>query len=87
MKSKSDVRTELVKLIEELRVRESYRGPDPSPESTERLRGAAQALAWVLDSKKTKAPSSGPQSLWGYINAEAKNVSQEVRKATKAKRR
>jgi len=87
MRSKSEVRDELVKLIEELRIRESYSGEDPNPVSTERIRGAVQALAWVLDAKKTQPPSSGPQSLRGYLYADAQNLRKEIDQATKTKAR
>lgn len=87
MRSKTHVRDELVKLIDEMRVRDSYGGPDPHPASTQRLHGAAQALAWVLDAKRAKAPSKGPQDVDNYFSiAEARNLARAILQATKTSR-
>lgn len=85
MRSKGEVRDELVRLIDEIRIRRSYGGPDPAPESTQRLHGATQALAWVLDAKRARAPSKGPQDVDDvFLVEEARNLAKAILKATKA---
>lgn len=84
MRSKGEIRTELVKLIDEARIRSSYSGPDPSPASTQRLLGAIQALAWVLDAKKAKAPSKGPQDVSDFFAVEeARNLAKAILRSTR----
>jgi hypothetical protein len=55
VKTRDEIAARLRALKEEIDLRDSYNGPDPSPDTTLRLKHEAQTLLWVLGETETRS--------------------------------